>query len=87
MTVLFQIYKFKLLNSGVLIINFEQVPHVITVLLTLNKIELDLVINTICNQLICSKLTIKIPERRHWRRSGIFIINFEYISQKTKRKD
>ena len=39
--VLFQIYKFKLLNSGVLIINFEQVPHVITVLLTLNKTELD----------------------------------------------
>ena len=29
---------------------------------------------------ICSKLTIKIPERRHWRRSVIFIINFEYIS-------
>ena len=29
---------------------------------------------------ICSKLTIKIPERRHWRRSGIFIANFEHIS-------
>ena len=29
---------------------------------------------------ICSKLTIKIPERRHWRRSGVFIVNFEYIS-------
>ena len=29
---------------------------------------------------ICSKLTIKIPERRHWRRFGIFIINFEQIS-------
>ena len=28
---------------------------------------------------ICSKLT-KIPERRHWRQSGIFIINFEHIS-------
>ena len=28
---------------------------------------------------ICPKLTIKIPERRHWRRSGIFIINFEQI--------
>ena len=23
---------------------------------------------------ICSKLTIKIPERRHWRRTGIFIV-------------
>ena len=29
---------------------------------------------------ICSELTIKIPERRHWRRSGIFIVNFEQIS-------
>ena len=26
---------------------------------------------------ICSKLTIKIPERRQWRRSGIFIVNFK----------
>ena len=29
---------------------------------------------------ICSKLTIKIPDRRHWRRSSIFIANFEQIS-------
>ena len=29
---------------------------------------------------ICSKLTIKTPERRHWRRSGAFIVNFEHIS-------
>ena len=28
----------------------------------------------------CSKLTIRTPERRHWRRSGIFIVNFEQIS-------
>ena len=28
---------------------------------------------------ICSKLTIKITERRHWRRSGIFIVNFEQL--------
>ena len=28
---------------------------------------------------ICSKLTIKTPER-HWRRSGVFIVNFEHIS-------
>ena len=26
-------------------------------------------------------LTIQTPERRHWRRSGVFIINFEHISQ------
>ena len=28
---------------------------------------------------ICSKLTIKTPERRHSRRSGVFIVNFEQI--------
>ena len=27
-----------------------------------------------------SKLTIKTPERRRWRRSGVFIGNFEHIS-------
>ena len=30
---------------------------------------------------ICSKLTIKTPEWRHWRRSGNFIVNFEHISR------
>ena len=29
---------------------------------------------------ICSKLTIKIPERRHSHRSGVFIVNFKHIS-------
>ena len=29
---------------------------------------------------ICSKLTIKTPEQRYKRRSGVFIINFEHIS-------
>ena len=29
---------------------------------------------------ICSKLSIKIPERHQWRRSGIFIVNFEHNS-------
>ena len=28
---------------------------------------------------ICSKL-IETPERRYWRRSGVFIVNFEHIS-------
>ena len=28
---------------------------------------------------IYSKLTIKTPERREWRHSGVFIVNFEYI--------
>ena len=30
---------------------------------------------------ICSKLTIKAPQRRQWRRSEVFIFNFEHISQ------
>ena len=29
---------------------------------------------------ICSKLTIKIPERCRWRRSSVFAVNFEHIS-------
>ena len=29
---------------------------------------------------ICSELTIKSPERRQWRRSDVFIVNFEHIS-------
>ena len=29
---------------------------------------------------ICLKLTIKTAERRYWRRSGVFIVNFEQIS-------
>ena len=29
---------------------------------------------------IGSKLTIKTPERRQWRHSGVFIVNFEHIS-------
>ena len=29
---------------------------------------------------ICSKFTIKTPGRRQWRRSAVFIANFEHIS-------
>ena len=29
---------------------------------------------------ICSKLTMKTPEKRQWHRSGVFIVNFEDIS-------
>ena len=36
------------------------------------------IIRTRCE--IFSKLTIKTEERRQWRRSGVFIINFKYIS-------
>ena len=30
---------------------------------------------------ICSKLTIKTPERRQRHRSSVFVVNFEYISR------
>ena len=33
---------------------------------------------TMCE--ICSRLTIKTPQRRQWGRSGVFVVNFEYIS-------
>ena len=29
---------------------------------------------------ICSMSAIKTPKRRHWRRAGVFIVNFEHIS-------
>ena len=29
---------------------------------------------------ICSKLTIKPPERRQWLHSGVFIVKFEHVS-------
>ena len=28
---------------------------------------------------ICSKLTITTPDRRQWRRSGVFFVNFEHL--------
>ena len=39
--------------------------------------------STICRRKrseISSKSTIKTPERRRWRRSSVFIVNFEHIS-------
>ena len=30
---------------------------------------------------ICSKLAIKTPDRRHWPRSGVFIVNFTYFTR------
>ena len=29
---------------------------------------------------ICSKLTIKTPERRQWFRSGVFTVNFKLVN-------
>ena len=37
--------------------------------------------NTRTRREICSKLTIKTIERRHWCCTVVFIVNFEYISR------
>ena len=36
--------------------------------------------NTRARSEICSKLTIKTPDRLQWRRSGVFIVIFEHVS-------
>ena len=36
--------------------------------------------NTRTRREICLKLTIKTPERRYWRRSGVFVANFDHMS-------
>ena len=36
--------------------------------------------NTIYRYEICSKLIIKTPERCHWHRFDVFVVNFEHIS-------
>ena len=36
--------------------------------------------NTRTRSEICSKLTMKTTERRHWRSSVVFNVNFEHIS-------
>ena len=51
----------------------EQLPAGIYLLKINNR-------NTRTRREICSELTIKMPEWRQWRRSGVFIVNFEDIS-------
>ena len=36
--------------------------------------------NTRTTREVSSELTVKTPERRQWRRSGVFTDNFEHIS-------
>ena len=61
------------------------IPPVTNSIITLNPASLYLLkvsnrnIRTRCE--ICSKLTIKTPEKRQWRRSGDFIVNFEFTSR------
>ena len=58
-------------------------PHGTFVIVGDSRLEYMLKVdnrNTRARCEICSKLTIKTPERGHWRRSGVFIVKFEHIS-------
>ena len=61
----------------------ELVIKVINSFYTNNPAGVQLFIDNNENWTMCeiySVLTIKTPERRHWRRSVVFIVNFEQIS-------
>ena len=55
---------------------FDRVTN--TLLGSVKKVNKRSTTGTRCE--ICSKLTIKTPERRHCRRSGVFIVNFDHVS-------
>ena len=55
-------------------------PYTVEFCLSRNQTQKVNNSNTTTRCEICPKLTIKVPERRKWRRSGIFIANFEHIS-------
>ena len=67
------LYKAKKINAEALKCFFYTHPAGIYLFKVNNR-------NTRTRCEICSKLTINTPERRHWRRSGVFIVNFEHIS-------
>ena len=72
-------FKITTLNQSVGYISntndivFNQRPAVIYLLIVNNR-------STRKRCEICSKLTSKTPERRHWSRSGVFEVNFKHIS-------
>ena len=55
-----------------LFVNYENNPVGIYIFKVINR-------NIRTRRKICSKLAIKTPERRHWRRSSVFIVNSEHI--------
>ena len=62
-------------------------PNILTQPSTFNMYFKDTILTTqltfTCSnstkETLCSKLTIKTPERRQWRRAGVFINNFEQV--------
>ena len=56
---------------------FQSFPDIFTANIYLFKVNNR---NTRKSCEICLKLTIKTLEQRYWRRSEVFIVNFEHIS-------
>ena len=65
-------HKCRKIILNYVILNSLTQPEFTSSKLTINT-------RTICE--ICSKLIRKTPEQHQWRRSGVFIANFEHISQ------
>ena len=67
-------------------IGVETDPRIHVVILITAKFPVDIYLfkfnnrNTRTRHEICSKLAIKTSERRQWRLSDVFIVNFEHIS-------
>ena len=70
-------------NFGIIILMLENQQHIFDQLDQLNQLEFTFpksAIETLGKRCeICSKLTIKTPKRRQWRRSGVFTANLEPI--------
>ena len=68
---------FQFVKFSFSIISFSSLPHAANIFLF--KVNNR---NTWKTCSICWKLTIKTPKQRQWRHSGVFIVNFEYISHR-----
>ena len=67
-------HDFSQSNDVKLPVNHRAYPASIYLLKVNNR-------NTRKRYKLCSKLTIKTPEQRHWHRSGVFFVNAELTSQ------
>ena len=69
----FWMARFRILSTSITVSGWNPFPAGNHMLKFNNK-------NTRTRCEICSKLTIKKSKRHQWRRSGVFIVNFEHIS-------
>ena len=70
---IFLIMFYYVLNTSTIIETMSVCYPIDIYLLKVNNI------NTRIRCEICSKSTIKTLEQRHWRRSGVFIVNFDML--------